>query len=75
MKGTHRGQKTEREISDHPSSAPSPEPNRLGLNKQGRRLKRTQEGHFLGKERAMHLYAKRSPTLALRHEEQELRWG
>lgn len=46
MKGTHRGQKTEKEISDHPSSAPSPEPNKLGLNKQGHGVKRTQEGHF-----------------------------
>ena len=46
MKGTHRGQKTEKEISYHPSSAPSPEPNKLGLNKQGREDRRTQEGRF-----------------------------
>ena len=73
MKGTHRGQKTEKEISYHPSSAPSPEPNKLGLNK-GMGLSEPKRG-FLGAEQAMHSGAKRSPTLALRHEEQELRWG
>lgn len=46
MKGTHRGQKTEKEISYHPSSAPSPEPNKLGLNKQGREDRQTQGGLF-----------------------------
>ena len=46
MKGTHRGQKTEKEISYHPSSAPSPEPNKLGLNKQGHGVERTQERRF-----------------------------
>ena len=46
MKGTHRGQKTEKGISYHPSSAPSPEPNKLGLNKQEHEDRRTQGGAF-----------------------------